>query len=58
MSVSGALFDMAKLTDVSKTVISKMTAQEVFDLAHAWADRHQPNWPRCLTAIRLRGGSA
>ena len=42
MSVSGALFDMAKLTDVSKTVISKMTAQEVFDLAHAWADRHQP----------------
>ena len=42
MSVSGALFDMAKLTDVSKTVISKMTAQEVFDLAHAWAHRHQP----------------
>lgn len=37
MSVSGALFDMAKLTDISKNVISLMTADEVFELSYAWA---------------------
>ena len=31
MSVSGALFDLAKLNDISKTVISRMDAQTVFD---------------------------
>ena len=30
MSVSGALFDMVKLIDVSKNVISKMNADKVF----------------------------
>ena len=37
MSVSGALFDMVKLLDVSKTVISKMTAEEVYENALNWA---------------------
>lgn len=37
MSVSGALFDMVKLTDVSKNVISTMKADKVFDLSNAWA---------------------
>ena len=37
MSVSGALFDMVKLLDVSKTVISKMTAQEIYDNVLIWA---------------------
>ena len=37
MSVSGALFDMMKLIDVSKNVISKMTADKVFDLSYEWA---------------------
>ena len=36
-SPSGALFDLAKLTDVSKNVISVMTADEVFGKAAAWA---------------------
>lgn len=42
MSVSGALFDMAKLTDVSKNVISKMSADEVFDLSFKWAKEFNP----------------
>ena len=40
MSVSGALFDMVKLLDVSKTVISKMTAEEVYQNANIWASRY------------------
>ena len=40
MSVSGALFDMVKLLDVSKTVISKMKAEEVYDKAIEWAKRY------------------
>ena len=40
MSVSGALFDMVKLQDVSKIVISKMTAEEVFEKSLEWANRH------------------
>ncbi len=37
MSSSGALFDLTKLTDVSKNVISVMTAEEVFEKTLAWA---------------------
>ena len=37
MSVSGALFDMIKLLDVGKTVISKFTAEEVYESAFNWA---------------------
>lgn len=37
MSVSGALFDMVKFNDVSKNVISVMTAQEVYNLVVDWA---------------------
>lgn len=37
MSVSGALFDMVKLTDVSKNVISTMKADKVFELSYEWA---------------------
>ena len=40
MSVSGALFDMVKLLDVSKTVISKMTAEEVYENALNWASKY------------------
>lgn len=42
MSVSGALFDIVKLTDVSKNVISVMSAEKVFELAYAWAKEYQP----------------
>ncbi|MGN0532059.1 MAG: glutamate--tRNA ligase [Eubacterium sp.] len=40
MSVSGALFDIVKLTDVSKNVISKMPAKKVYDLANSWAKEY------------------
>ena len=38
MSVSGALFDMVKLLDVSKIVISKMSAEEVYEKSTNWAE--------------------
>ncbi len=37
MSPSGALFDMNKLTDVSKNIISVMTAEDVANRAIDWA---------------------
>ena len=40
MSVSGALFDMVKLLDVSKTVISKMTAEDVYEKAYEWSKKY------------------
>ena len=40
MSVSGALFDMVKLTDVSKNVISTMTAQTVYNKTLEWAEQY------------------
>ena len=42
MSVSGALFDMVKMLDVSKTVISKMTAEEIYDASYTWAKEYDP----------------
>ena len=40
MSVSGALFDLQKLEDVSKNVISRMAAQDVYAQALAWAESY------------------
>lgn len=37
MSVSGALFDIVKLTDVSKNIISKMNCETVYELSYEWA---------------------
>lgn len=42
MSVSGALFDMAKLNDVSKTVIAGMDAGTVTAAVTAWAAEFDP----------------
>lgn len=42
MSVSGALFDLVKLTDVSKNVISTMKAEQVFELSYKWAEKFNP----------------
>ena len=39
MSVSGALFDMVKLLDVSKIVISRFTAEEVYNQSLIWAEK-------------------
>ena len=38
MGVSGALFDMVKMLDVSKNVISKYSAAEVYEESYKWAE--------------------
>ena len=48
MSVSGALFDMVKLLDIGKTVISRMTAEEVYDRAYEWSKRHDEKLAKML----------
>ena len=40
LSLSGALFDLVKLNDVSKNVISIMPAQKVFELSLEWAKQY------------------
>lgn len=42
MSVSGALFDIVKLTDVSKNIISTMSADKVLELSYEWAKEYNP----------------
>ena len=48
MSVSGALFDMVKLLDVGKTVISKFSAQKVYEESLKWAKRHDEELEKIL----------
>lgn len=49
MSVSGALFDMVKLLDVSKNVISKFSAQRVYDEALKWAEKYDSELGKMLS---------
>ena len=44
LNPAGSLFDYAKLTDVSKNVISKMTAEEVYALLTEWAQEFDPDF--------------
>lgn len=48
MSESGSLFDIVKLTDVSKNVISRMTAQKAFELLLIWADNNDAEFAKVL----------
>ncbi len=50
MSVSGALFDMNKLCDVSKNVISRMDACEVTEAVMTWAEAYHPEFYRKLAS--------
>lgn len=50
MSNSGCLLDFAKLTDVSKNIISKMTAAEVYEKLTAWASEYDPEFASVLLA--------
>ncbi len=50
MSVSGALFDENKLTDVSKTMVSKLSSDEVYDLLTAWSKEFDDEFYKVLTA--------
>lgn len=49
MSGSGALFDIEKLRDVSKNVISRMTADAVYDAAAQWSAQNDPAFHALLT---------
>ena len=49
MSVSGALFDMVKLNDVSKIVISRYTAQEVYEESMKWAQKYDDELVQILS---------
>lgn len=49
MSVSGALFDMVKLNDISKNVISLMPAKKVYDYTAEWAKQYDSDFYAVLT---------
>ena len=48
MSVSGALFDIVKILDISKTVISKYTAHEIYDNSTKWAKTYDKELEKLL----------
>ena len=48
MGVSGAVFDMVKLLDVSKNVIAKYSAREVYDFVNAWAKQYDNELAKML----------
>lgn len=41
LSASSPMFDLAKLNDISKTIISKMTTQELFEALKIWAENSE-----------------
>ncbi|MBO7319490.1 MAG: glutamate--tRNA ligase, partial [Clostridia bacterium] len=49
MSVSGALFDMVKFNDVSKNVISLMSADKVYGYTAEWAKEYDADFYAILT---------
>jgi glutamyl-tRNA synthetase len=48
MSISGALFDLTKLMDVSKNIISQMSAKEVFEESVKWTAEFDPDLNKLL----------
>ena len=50
LNPAGALFDYAKLTDVSKNVIARMDAQEVYTLLLEWAEEFDAAFAAALKA--------
>lgn len=49
MSVSGCLFDFGKLNDVSRNILSRMTAEQVYDGLTDWAAEFDPEFAAELT---------
>lgn len=66
MSISGALVDMDKLRDISKNVICRMSAQQVFDGWKNWCEEYNAEYAdlikkypeRTLAAINVGRGGA
>ena len=50
MSVSGCLLDFNKLTDVSKNVLSKMSADEIYDKVYEFAAEFDPEFAETLSS--------
>ena len=50
MSVSGCLFDYDKLNDVSKNVLSRMTAEDITNKVTEWALEFDPEFGELLAA--------
>ena len=50
MSASGCLFDFQKLNDVSKNVLSRMSAEEVYTKYTAWASEYDAEMNALITA--------
>ena len=42
MSDSGTLFDINKLNDISKDVLAKKSAEEIYDFELGWAEEYEP----------------
>lgn len=49
MSQSGALFDLVKLTDISKNYISTYNKQQVYDMVAAWSKEYNEKLYNILT---------
>ena len=49
MSVSGAVFDMVKLLDVSKNVISKYSAEKIYEETLKWASKYDLELKKLLS---------
>lgn len=65
MSISGALVDLDKLRNISKDVIGKMPAQEIFDKWSAWCEKYDETfaelirkYPECTLAAVNVGRNA
>lgn len=54
MSVSGALFDLQKLNDVSKNVISVMSADAVLEKTEAWAKTYDKDFYELIESDRTK----
>ncbi|MBO5279802.1 MAG: glutamate--tRNA ligase [Clostridia bacterium] len=57
MSNSGCLFDFEKLNDVSKNVISKWSAERVYDELCVWAKEYDPEFGAELAADQAKAVS-
>jgi glutamyl-tRNA synthetase len=61
MNTSGALFDFAKLASVSREVVGRMTAQQIYDYTAVWAEKYderlnkilQNNKEKCLQIFNI-----
>lgn len=49
MSSSGAFFDLDKLDNISRNIISKMTKDEVYDNLYQWADEYNQDFAKIIS---------